>query len=150
MADFTTPGKTCHSILDSAWSMLKSMSTNGNLSAKGYYDQLAQLRLNLEEESRTKDVAHGSGLYGGQNATEFQAAQSIDDEREAGTSMIRPYLDMGTYFDMSNSTVQALNDPSINDFLMYDDVNSLEGTAFEGLADPWGLGWERQSLPSTF
>jgi proline utilization trans-activator len=126
--------------VDTAWSLLRSMRDDGNLPAEEYYDQLLQLRTDLNQ-------VNGNGM-GRSNATsDVQSTKSANSRVNAATTKTTtPNTNSRRVSQMGESAIGAtgLDDPFIHDFLMQTDAQlSME---YPGISEasllPWSAEWE--------
>jgi hypothetical protein len=147
IAYFIKPSETSYGIVESCWSILKTMGNNGNLSAKGYHEQILQLKTSLEKGSRRRQLPDRSfdnvSIPAG-----FLPVPPIDERTVTGNNSAHLGVDSGTYHGGINGTVNALNNPNISDFLMHVNENGLENQSYEGIVEPWDFDWKRQLVSS--
>ncbi|CAI6101490.1 unnamed protein product [Clonostachys chloroleuca] len=133
MSHSLKPTNSSRTLLEGSSSMLRIMGTSGNISARGYYEQLAELKHDLE---LCKDAA------GEVNASESQARSSpIQADRENATELrLKEPTGIASataitepdhaHMPYNIDVAAILNAPDINEFLTFDSLDGL------GIQDP--------------
>lgn len=143
--------------VETAWSLLRSMRETGNLVASGYYDQLVELKRDLDslrEKSKQRhpsqrNLAESNGLDMLLAATTSAGQQQMS--RRNGTCINAHTPGDGGAFGVGDA-MGALDDPFLQDFLQqpygswnqesYDSVPGLPSTQFQ-------FDWENANLFGT-
>ncbi|KAH8595755.1 fungal-specific transcription factor domain-containing protein [Bisporella sp. PMI_857] len=138
--------------VETAWSLLRSMRETGNLPASGYYDQLVELKLDLDSLKQNSGEHQSSQpTTKGNNGLEMLLAASSSvhqGEQAHSNGATQTPASSGTAFGVGDA-MGALDDPFLQDFLQqpygnwnpdsFDPVSGMPSTQFQ-------FDWENANL----
>ncbi|KAJ4017470.1 hypothetical protein NW761_014383 [Fusarium oxysporum] len=133
MSHSLKPTNSSRTLVEGSSSMLRIMGTSGNIPARGYYEQLAELKHDLElcedsagEVNAAQSQAKSSPIQADrENATEVR--QQVPTDITSATATTEPD---GAHMQYNLDVAAILNAPDINEFLTFEGLDEL---GIEGL-----------------
>lgn len=146
MNNFLEPGDTSQALAEGASSMLRVMGVNGNLAARGYSEQLLQLKRDLEEKKAAMELGAAHNAPETHHGGVANDAHMSSVTHSAAVDAGQVYVDTWSNSTRTQNNTEGtaiLDAPGLNDFLTFECLDEFD------FGDPGSqpLWWDSRGYP---